>query len=504
MRKRDGIYNLLFGFGAQLTTMALGLFIPRLFMVEFGSASNGLISSLNQIFAYASLLEAGVGVSALQALYKPIAQDDKQGISGIVAATDHYFRRTGIAYGVLVFLLALCYPLLVDSEISYWTCFWVIISMGVFGVIRYFFQGKYVILLQAQGKTYITSNISTIGTILANACRIGIMLTGGGLILVQSAYCLCNFLPMLYVAYYIRKHCNWLDLSIKPDLKALDQKYSVLLHSVSGLIFYSTSSIVLSIFCNLKVVSVYVVYALVFTMLGSIIGTVSTSITFALGQIFQVDRERYAKLQDTWENYFLAFVFSLLTTAYLLILPFIQLYTKGVDDIDYIVPALPVLFFAVNALDYGRKTSSQIINFAGHFRQTLWRSLLESSINITVSIICVIYFGIYGVLLGALTALIYRSNDMILYANRKIMHRSPWPTYRRWILNLGTTLLFIYIVRLLPIHIDDYLSFFIWGGGISIASMSFFLLFASFFDRQAFLVAEDQLKPLLKKLHFIC
>ncbi len=72
------------------------------------------------------------------------------------------------------------------------------------------------------------------------------------------------------------------------------------------------------------------------------------------------------------------------------------------------------------------------ISFAQHFRQTQWRSVLESGINLSVSICAVLLLrgrtelsGIYGVLIGTIAALLYRSNDMILYANRRILHRSP-------------------------------------------------------------------------------
>lgn len=500
MKQKDSLYNLFFGILSQMIILAMGLLIPRFFMVGYGSAANGLISSLHQIFMYASLLEAGVGVTALQALYAPLGRHDNHGVSSIVAAIDLYFRRTGVLYGILVLILALTYPLLAQNELPYWTIFWVTISMGAFGVVRYFFQGKYTILLQAQGKTYITSNISTIGSILANFSRIILMLYGANLIWVQSAYCVCNILPMLYIAWYIRKNCSWLDLTVPPNKEALNQKFSVLLHSISGLVFYNSAGIILTVCCNLKVVSVYAMYSLVFTMLGSVIGTVSNSITFALGQIFHTDRERYKTLQDTWENYYLAFVFSFLTVAYIHILPFMQLYTEGVNDINYILPSLALLFLISNTLDYGRKTSSQIINFAGHFKKTQWRSLAESAINLTVAIPCTIYFGIYGVLLGVIIALIYRSNDMILYANIRILERSPWPTYRRWLLNMAATSIFILVYNRVSLPINGYPSLIISATVLSIAGLVYFLAIASLFDRQARVCAYSYIKPTFQKL----
>ena len=49
-----------------------------------------------------------------------------------------------------------------------------------------------------------------------------------------------------------------------------------------------------------------------------------------------------------------------------------------------------------------------------------------------LSFICVFKFGIYGVLFGTIAALLYRANDIILFANHRVLKRSAWPTYRKW------------------------------------------------------------------------
>lgn len=76
MRKENSLKNLLYGLGSFVITTLIGVIIPRLFIVSYGSEANGLVSSLKQIFAYFALLEAGVGGATLQALYGPMARND--------------------------------------------------------------------------------------------------------------------------------------------------------------------------------------------------------------------------------------------------------------------------------------------------------------------------------------------------------------------------------------------------------------------------------------------
>ena len=75
------------------------------------------------------------------------------------------------------------------------------------------------------------------------------------------------------------------------------------------------------------------------------------------------------------------------------------------------------------------------IDVAGHFRETAPRSAAEAAINLGVSLILVGKLGIYGVLLGTLAALLYRTNDIILYASRRLLKRSSWQFYRVYLVN---------------------------------------------------------------------
>ena len=65
---KKSVYNMITSILGQVITIAMGIVIPRLVLVNLGSENNGLLSSITQVLGYASLLEAGVGLASLQAL----------------------------------------------------------------------------------------------------------------------------------------------------------------------------------------------------------------------------------------------------------------------------------------------------------------------------------------------------------------------------------------------------------------------------------------------------
>ena len=177
-----------------------------------------------------------------------------------------------------------------------------------------------------------------------------------------------------------------------------------------------------------------------------------------LGQTFNSDRKHFLKLQEVYETYYLGISFFFFTVTLVMLPSFMKIYSQGITDASYVDKYLPLLFVALNVLMYARRTSSQIINFAGHFKQTQIRSIIESTINLTVSLILVFKIGMYGVLIGTIAALFYRTNDVIIYANLNILGRQPWKTYRRWMQNLAIMVCSVALTNKVLPDIENYVS----------------------------------------------
>ena len=499
LNSTKGFRNIAANIFAQIVTILLGIIIPRLMLVNLGSEANGLFTSIGNVLVYVALLEAGVGAAATQALYAPIATKNRQRVNEIVAAVDHFYKRTGRWYLAVILLLTLAFPFTIDSTLPKWQIMAVMFLSGMPGVIKYYYQGKYVILLRADGRSYALTNLSIVVNIATSAAKIALLLFGCNIVELQAMYLLFNVAQVFFILFYVKRHYPWLSKDVIPNYAAISQSKNALVHQISSMIFFNTDVLLLTYFCDLKTVSVYSMYTMLFGIISSAILNFSGA-NFILGQTFNTDRERSLKLLDVYEIFNMVPTFSLFCIANIFILPFMTLYTNGVTDIDYIDQYLPYLIVATNLLSNGRNSSSQIIEYAGHFKQTQWRSILESVINIVVSLLCVFKFGIYGVLIGTIAALLYRTNDMIIYANKKILHRSPWTTYRRWLLNLALFIGITLLSKVVFAHIalDSYFSIIVWAAVCCVVIIPFFFVTVSLFDRETYRFAKELLTPYAK------
>ena len=464
------IKNLVWGFLGQFLILATSIILPRFILVSFGSEINGVVSTITQIFTYIALLEAGIGNASLNRLYKNLAENDKDGISQTVSATHRYFCQMLPIYGVCVIAFAIIFPFVIDTEISKSTIIGIILIQGTSGALNFYFTNTYTQLLIADGRNYISSNLNLMVKLLSTISQIVLITCGLDIVAVQLSFLGAYIIKAIIINVYVKRKYPWLIQQRNANTKILEQRNSFLIHEVSGVVFQSTSVVLISLFCSLEEASVYSIYNMVFVGLSSIFNILFKGVDFKLGTLFHEDRDKYVKLHDVYETFYSFFVFSLISTAIVVILPFIKLYTEGINDANYIDVFLPILFSIIQILSCGRAVTSKLISVSGRAKNTVPNCLAEMVINIVASVIFVNLLGMQGALLGTIVALLYRSNDMIIYANKRILNRRPIQAYKTLILNLAVFAITAIITMIYPIQISNYFDFVIKGLFVLVAT----------------------------------
>ncbi len=455
--------NIFWGLGCQLIILAMGIILPRVILVSFGSEINGITATITQVFAYIALLEAGIGNASLNCLYRFISKDDRGGISETVAATKRYFRGIIPVYAVCVAVFALAFPWWAKTDVPASTIRMIILVQGVGGIVNFYFSNTLQQLLLADGRNYILSGLNLMVKTISTGVQIVLITIGFDIVSVQLSLLAAYVLKAVIINVYARKKYPWLRKVEKADLKLLEQRNSFLVHEIAGVIFQSTGVLVTSIFCSITEASVYSIYSMVYVALNGIFTILFSGIDFKLGTEYHRDIEKYKKLHDTYETLYSCFVFAMISAAFVVILPFVKLYTSGVTDAEYIRPILPILFSLVQLLLCGKAVSAKLIVIAGRAKETIPNAIAEMSINIVASLIFVNIFGMPGVLMGTVLSLLYRLNDVIIYSNKKILGRNPVAAYKTLLINL---LLFAGVVtftHFVPLPITNYLSFALYG-----------------------------------------
>ncbi len=471
---KRGVKNIIFGVGSQLLIMALGIIVPRMLIMNYGSEVNGLFSSVNNLFTYVALLEAGLGAATVQALYQPVASGNRDEISAILSATKQYYRKVSAYYLICVIALSVLYPVIVDtSEITSGlfgmtdpavvkiSVGLVTLLAGLAGVINFYFQATLKQLMVAEGRNYVSSNIALIVDILLSSVKIALIQFGADIVIIQLGYFVVRILQMVLYTCYFKRHYSWVNFKAKPNKAALSQRNAYLVHQVTSLIFSNTDNLILTAI-DLALVSIYTVYNRIMTAILSLCTTVNNSLSFILGITYHKDKERYLRLHDAYNTYYITFIFSIMTVCYMLFEPFIAIYTDGAD-LNYNQPYLALLFCLIQLLSCTRMVANNLISIAGHMNSTVWRTMVEAGINLTLSVALAFVIGIQGVLLGTVIALLYRTNDIILYTDRRILGRNPLKSYKPILINFALFGIAVWLEDMIALQVSGFGEFLIYG-----------------------------------------
>ena len=463
MKTRKSGNNLIAAIGSQLIILALGLVIPRLTLVNYGSETNGFISLVGQMYAYIALLEAGLGTAALQALYKPIAEQDHRGVSEVVNTAEAYYRKLTISYGLIVVVLSLLLPLCIKCELQYWEMAAYFFLYGFSHIINFWFIAAKKPLLNADGRSYISSNVTLIFHIATQAAKIVLLNLGVSLVVIQVSYTAINLFQLLVYHFYFRSKYYWIDKTVPVNKNILKQRGAFFVQQIGHLIFSCTDVLLISMFCDLKAASIYAVYNLIFNSLSTLIAHANSSCQFILGQAYHRDKEKYPKTYRIYEAVLLIAAFTLYSTAYFLTIPFIKLYTQGVSDANYLDTMLPILF-ALNGLVATCKSMPlTLINISGKVRESIMPTITEVIINLVMSVILIPVLGVAGALIGTLCASVYRVIQLAYYANRKILSISVWNSVRVYATNFLVFGLLVIMNSQISLDVVSYWEFALHG-----------------------------------------
>ncbi len=468
------VKNIIYGFGGKFIILILGIIIPRILIVSFGSELNGFLSTITQIFTYFALLEAGIGNSAVNALYGPLEKKDYKRVNMAATQARTYYRKATTVYIIVVLVFAFVYPFLMPSGMDKGLMIKVILLQGAPHAISYYFCAVYNQLLTADGKRYVSENMQLVFHILTSASKIILIMCGFDIIAVQLAFFLIMLAKIPILVIYCKKKYPWLSFNEESDEKLLKERSAFVVHEVSSTIFSNTDVFVISVFCGFEAASVYTVYNMIFSSLNSLVNTANVGLGFVLGRNLDKPQEKFRKIFDMYSTMYTFVIFVVMTTATVLSIPFVTLYTRGISDANYILKWIPVLFGLINVMSGARAIPARLISVSGHAEKTKNRSVIEMLLNISVSVVLAYYLDLYGVLLGTIVALLYRMNDIIFYADKKILNRSPKKAYAFLGLCLSIFAYAVYVANNIAWNVNSYVAMCLYG------AVCFVILFVVF------------------------
>lgn len=461
-RSKRFAYNSILSLVQQIVTIICGLILPQLILKSYGSTVNGVMASITQFLSFITLLQGGVGTVARLAFYKPLAEKDDYKISVAFKTISDFYKKFSIIFVVYLLILSVIYPFIVQTGLGFWYVFSLTLILGLASVFEYFFGQASQMLLYSDQKNYVYSVIQIICTILSTVVGIILIQHGASVHAVKLFGAIVYAIrPLAQFGYVKRKYR--IDPNVSVDRALLSQKGAALIRHIAFYIHTSTDVMVLSLLSNVLWVSVYSVHRYVVSSLSNLVTSVLGNTEVVYGDMIARNETETMKKQVPVYD-LLSKIISCVCffTCIILISRFVNLYTKGVEDVQYYHPLFAILLSTSELVYCMGLTYQNIYIAAGHIKKTEWIAVTEAIINLLLSIVLVRKFGIVGVAAGTLAAMIFKSIANIVYMKKNVFQFPIAFIVKSYTVNLILgVLLSVSFLTIWYFEINSYAHFFV-------------------------------------------
>ncbi len=411
-RTKNSIKNIKYSLIGQMLALVV-TFISRIVFVNVLSAEylgiNGLFTNILSII---SLAEIGVGAAIVYSMYKPIAENDIEKIKSLMKLFKRTYTVIGLIITVLGIMLTPFLHFFIKDIPDVKFISFIFLMFVVNSSISYFYSYK-LFLIIANQKKYIASLYRYSIFIARSICQIIILYTTQNYILFLSIELLATLSENILVSIKADKMYPYLKdkriLPLDKNEKELIKKnvQALIYHRVGGVVVLGTDNILISMLIGIVAVGIYSNYLLIISSLMMIYGLVFESLTASIGNLGITQTGEKNKKIFHATNFAAFWIYGFSSIALLnLVNPFIQLWLGS----KYLFGMEIVTVLVINFYITGMRTSVRVFKDAhGLYWYDRYKPLVESVINIAVSILLANRFGVIGIFLGTMISTITTS-----------------------------------------------------------------------------------------------
>ena len=417
-RTKNASRNIVFGIVLRIYQIAVP-FLMRTAMIYFmGVQYLGLNSLFTSILQVLNLAELGVGSAMVYSMYKPIADDDETTICALMQLYKLYYRVTGLVIAVVGLLLTPFIPNLINGDLPPELNIYVLYLLNLaVTVLSYWLFAYKNSLLQAHQRTDVTSKVTLVTNTIQYGLQFLVLITIKNYYVYVLVALVTQALTNIVTAFIATKmYPNYYPAGKLPrnQVKDINHKIRDLFTSkLGGVIVNSADTIVISAFLGLTILAIYQNYYYILTSVIGFIGIAFQSCTAGIGNsvIVESEEKNFADLKKF--TFLIAWIAGFCTCCFLcLYQPFMEIWVGE----DLMLSLAAVICFCIYYFIY---EINQLLNTykdaAGIWHEDRFRPLVTAIANLTMNLILVQFWGIYGVLLSTALSMLFVGMPWLLH-----------------------------------------------------------------------------------------
>jgi len=394
-----------------LINLGLQFVSRKIFLDYLGTEILGLNTTATNLLEFLNLAELGITAGVSFALFKPIAEDDKEAINDIISLQGHLFRWIAFVIICGAIILMAFFPLIFEKiKLPLWYAYASFSVLLLSSLLGYFFNYKQVLLSASQQNYKILYSYKSVIflKIIFQICAIRYLKNGYvWWLILEGGFAILSTVSLVVMT---KKTFPYLKKSQK-KFKELRQTYSELTtkikqlfyHKIGGFALAQCAPLIIYAYTSLSVVAYYGNYLVITLGMKSLVGALFNSMAAGVGNLVAEGNDE--RIRAVFRELF-SVRFLIVTTLCFVVFNFTPSLIKLWIGYKYLLPTSTLLLMVlILYIELFRYTIDAFIMAYGLFKD-IYSPLCEAVLNIGLSILFGAKWGLNGVLVGVLISLV--------------------------------------------------------------------------------------------------
>lgn len=453
MRSKNVIKSLIAFFIYEFVAFAANIIFPRLIILTYGSAVNGLSATITRTLSLINLVQAGAVGAAIFQMYEPVAKNDYITQSEIIYSSKKYYGKITIIYFVLSLFVGGIYSrFLNDSHLLASDIFFAFAIMTINGALQLYITSLCDIYFAPHQKKYFVTLSQIVYQVINYGCLTVALINNFPYIFIYISILIGGIVGSALNLVLLKKHSRGIIIKDPPNkqYKIPDKKY-LMMSCIGSEIMTAAPTVIVTTLNGLLYASAFSIYSLVFVSMKTLLSTIQLSVSPIFGNLTKTsDDAKLYRVYDLIELITIMFGTLLAVCSAALIIPFVQLYTKDINDAEYLFPILAVFVVFYICIFTVYTSFGYVSTVYGLFVQTCKIALASALIGVIISVLCNVFLGMPYVMLGLLVNQLINLVATLHILRKNIKWYKPKSLARRSIFMFvatSTSLFIFWIVR---------------------------------------------------------
>lgn len=406
-RKKSSFKNMITAVSSNVLTIIVGLVAQAVFIKILGSEYLGLNGLFSNVISMLGIVELGMGSAIIYNMYKPIAENDHEKIKSLMQFYKKSYRIITLIISIIGIMIIPFIKYIVDIES-------VTVGINVYLVYILFLLEticSYILsykrsMLYADQKEYITNIIHMGYTILVNTMQLTFLYFTHDYYLYLIIKVMMHLVENIVISSYVNRRYSYLldnnvtKLDSKTEKDIFQKIRALFFHKIGTFIVSGTDNIIISKYLGLVTVGLYSNYYMIINAVQTVINHIIQATRASVGNLLVTESK--TKQFDIFNKIrFVNFWISCFSSICIFVImdSFITIWI----GYKFVLPTKVLLVLVINFfIVSSRSTYGAFKEAAGIFYEDRFVPIIESLLNIVLSIIFVKKFGLMGVFMGTI------------------------------------------------------------------------------------------------------